>query len=47
MSINNRGSVNANEWAQKRKEQVERARQLRDDRKNGVTSSSNALKGAG
>jgi hypothetical protein len=43
MSLNNRGSVNANEWAQKRKDQVEKARVLRDERKNGVSNSSNAL----
>ena len=47
MSLNNRGSVNANEWAAKRKEQMDRAQQLRNDRKNGVSSSSNTLKGAG
>lgn len=42
-----RASVNANDWAQKRREQVERAKQMREDRKSGVSSSSNALKGAG
>jgi len=45
--LNNRGSVNANEWAQKRKDQIERAMVLRDERKNGASSSSNALQGAG
>lgn len=47
MSLNTRGSMNANEWATKRKEQVERAKQLREERKTGVSQSSNALKGAG
>lgn len=47
MSLNNRGSMNANEWAAKRKDQVERAKQMREERKSGVSSSSNALQGAG
>jgi|LakMenEpi03Aug12_release.lakeMendotaPanAssembly.Ray.scaffolds.fasta_scaffold1575667_1 hypothetical protein len=49
MSLNSRGSTNATEWAQKRKDQIERARILRDERKNGAGSSTsaNALQGAG
>jgi hypothetical protein len=45
--LNARGSQSANEWAQKRREQVEKAKMVREERKNGSTSSSNALQGAG
>lgn len=47
MSLNSRGSMAANEYAQKRKEQIERARILREERKHGVSGSNNALQGAG
>ena len=46
LSSAQRGSMNANEWAQKRKEQMEKARILRDERKAG-NSGSNALKSMG
>jgi len=39
--------MNATEYAAKRKEQMERAKQIREERKSGVSSSSNALQGAG
>lgn len=42
-----RSSMNANDWATKRKEQIERARQLRDERKLGAPSANNPLKAMG
>ena len=48
MSLNSRGSLATNEYAQKRKEQMERARILREERKHGIVpGSNNALQGAG
>ena len=41
-----RGSLNANEWAQKRKEQIEKAKILRDERK-GASGNQNLLKNMG
>jgi len=41
-----RGSINANEWADKRKEQIERAKILREERK-GNSGSGNTLKNNG
>jgi hypothetical protein len=41
----NRGSVGVQEWAAKRKEQMERARLLREERKSGQGGTS--LKAAG
>jgi len=47
-SLNNRGSHNANDWGMRRREQIERAKIMRDERKNGpISTSSNALQGAG
>ena len=37
-----KGSSDASEWARKRQEQMERAKQLREERKNGSVSASSA-----
>lgn len=39
--LSQKGSSDANDWAAKRKEQMERAKQLREERKNGVTNAHN------
>ena len=46
ISTGQRGSLNANEWAQKRKEQIEKAKQLKYERK-GTTGNQNPLKNTG
>lgn len=47
MSNAQRASMGANDWAAKRKEQMDRAKQLRDERKAGAPSQNNALKTMG
>ena len=39
--LSHKGSSDAAEWAAKKKEQMERARQLREERKNGVAGGHN------